>query len=110
MSEEHLQYINGKLEPNLTINKNNIIDVIQYDIKKQQKTSFADSFILLTSGTTNFPKIVEFNGESICAQLLLVRDIIKESRLISNYKQIDKIKLLMFLPLHHVFGLMANYF
>jgi long-subunit acyl-CoA synthetase (AMP-forming) len=109
MNEEHFQYIYKKLAPELIINSKNIIEITKCNVKKQFNITFANSFILLTSGTTNLPKIVEFNGESVYAQLLLARDIIKKSWLISNFKQIEKIKLLMFLPLHHVFGLMANY-
>jgi long-subunit acyl-CoA synthetase (AMP-forming) len=93
----------------LIINGKNILSITTYISKNETESTFANSFILLTSGTTDVPKIVEFNGESVYAQLLLAKGIIKQSRLISQFNHIDKIKMLMFLPLHHVFGLMANY-
>jgi long-subunit acyl-CoA synthetase (AMP-forming) len=98
-----------KLNPKLIINDENIGDVASCQLFDNIDNDFANAFILLSSGTTGLPKIVEFDGEAICAQLLLAHGIIKQSRTIRNFNKVNVLKLLMFLPLHHIFGLMANF-
>jgi long-subunit acyl-CoA synthetase (AMP-forming) len=109
ISDEYFQYVKMKLNPKLIINDENIDDVVSCQSFDNITNGFANAFILLSSGTTGLPKIVEFDGETICAQLLLAHGIIKQSKAIRNFNKISALKLLMFLPLHHVFGLMANF-
>lgn len=61
---------------------------------------------LMTSGTTGQPKIIVYNGEAICAQILLSGDIVQQNRAILHNRKLE-IKLVAFLPFYHIFGLMA---
>ena len=72
------------------------------------KFDFENSLAISTSGTSLNRKVVFYNGKEISEQLLNTKDILL------NNKQIKKhyhgyIKQLMFLPLYHIFGLMATF-
>ena len=68
----------------------------------------ADRFALSTNGTTLKKKICFYTGKQISAQLLNVKEMLKEAPdLVRPYD--GKIKVLAFLPFYHVFGLEAMY-
>lgn len=70
--------------------------------------AFADEFALSTSGTTLEEKICIYTGKEISAQLINLDGICKENEtIVSSYH--GQIKMLAFLPLYHVFGLLAMY-
>ena len=67
---------------------------------------FENQIAISTSGTTLSKKICIYTGSEISAQLINVEGISKLNRdIIKPYK--GAIKQLMFLPLYHVFGLVA---
>ena len=75
---------------------------------KDYKFDFENNIAISTSGTSLNRKVVFYNGKEISEQLLNTKDILL------NNKQIKKhyhgyIKQLMFLPLYHIFGLMATF-
>lgn len=61
---------------------------------------------LMTSGTTGQPKIIVYDGNAICSQILLSGDIVAQNRAILHNRKLE-IKLVAFLPFYHIFGLMA---
>ncbi|MBR1974374.1 MAG: AMP-binding protein [Clostridia bacterium] len=70
--------------------------------------AFADEFALSTSGTTLEKKICIYNGSNISEQILNVAPICKiNNNIVRPYK--GQIKMLAFLPLYHIFGLVAMY-
>ncbi|MBE7066524.1 MAG: acyl--CoA ligase [Ruminococcaceae bacterium] len=72
-----------------------------------RKYSWGDEIALCTSGTTSTAKIFTYNGEAMSNQVLSARQVIIENEIICS----DSPKRnLAFLPLHHIFGFMANYF
>lgn len=65
-----------------------------------------NEFALCTSGTTASSKIYYYTGEAVSYQILNTEQLIYESKYIAP-KIGDKV--LAFLPLHHIFGLLASY-
>lgn len=69
---------------------------------------FADEVAICTSGTTMNEKICIFSGKQISALILESRKIIRMSpRIQKPYR--GNIKMLVVLPLYHIFGLEATY-
>jgi acyl carrier protein len=97
----------------ITDNDNYGLNKIDYNelnrnYPKDYKFDFENSLAISTSGTSLNRKIVFYNGKEVSEQLLNTKDILL------NNKQIKKhyhgyIKQLMFLPLYHIFGLMATF-
>lgn len=72
-----------------------------------RKYNWGDEIALCTSGTTSTAKIFTYNGYAMGHQVLSARQVIIENEIICS----DRPKRnLAFLPLHHIFGFMANYF
>ena len=69
---------------------------------------FGNELAISTSGTTLNKKACIYTGYEISNQLLNVKEICKINRqIVKPYK--GKLKHLMFLPLYHIFGLVAVY-
>ncbi len=66
---------------------------------------FADALALHTSGTTSTARIFVYNGEAVANQVLNSGILYKASRYIIGD---EPRRVLVFLPLHHVFGFMIN--
>jgi acyl-CoA synthetase (AMP-forming)/AMP-acid ligase II len=69
---------------------------------------FADKIALSTSGTTLNEKICIYTGEVISNQILNAPQIVKAIPSIQSTYE-GKLKMLMVLPLYHIFGLEASY-
>ncbi len=69
--------------------------------------NWADEIILITSGSTSKPKIISHSGKTICLQVEMSEDIVKENQSIQYNAMLD-IHNLAFLPFYHIFGLIAT--
>ncbi len=69
--------------------------------------SWADEIILITSGSTSKPKIISHSGKTICLQVEMSADIVKNNQSIQYNAKLD-IHNLAFLPFYHIFGLIAT--
>ena len=69
--------------------------------------NWADEIILITSGSTSKPKIISHSGRTICLQVEMSADIVKENQSIQYNAKLD-IHNLAFLPFYHIFGLIAT--
>ena len=69
--------------------------------------NWADEIILITSGSTSKPKIISHSGKTICLQVEMSEDIVKENQSIQYNAKLD-IHNLAFLPCYHIFGLIAT--
>jgi 8-amino-7-oxononanoate synthase/acyl carrier protein len=67
--------------------------------------SWSDEIAICTSGTTSTSKVFFYTGEALYYQILNTRAFVRENDRITPEKE-DRV--LAFLPLHHIFGLM-NY-
>lgn len=74
-------------------------------------TSFnwENEIILSTTATTLNVKLCFYNGSNIIYQILNTKGIVKKNPMIKETYN-GELKMLMFLPLYHVFGLIASYF
>lgn len=70
--------------------------------------AFANEIALSTSGTTLSEKICLYSGEVVSNQILNTPHIIKTTPSIQDTYN-GKLKMLMVLPLYHIFGLEASY-
>ena len=70
---------------------------------------FENEIALSTSATSLKETICFFSGEKMTNQLLNTRAILDENKRISTFYH-GEIKQLVFLPLYHIFGLVAVYF
>ncbi len=69
---------------------------------------FADEIAITTSGTTLQEKICLYSGREISAQILNSREAVERNpRIIQSAD--GEIRMLMLLPLYHIFGLVASY-
>ncbi len=68
---------------------------------------WADACALCTSGTTATSKVYVYDGQAMSVQMQLAEDVVKINEDIINDKHV--FKNLAFLPLHHIFGLIAVY-
>ena len=68
---------------------------------------WADEIILITSGSTSKPKIISHSGRTICLQVEMSEDIVRENQSIQYNAKLD-IHNLAFLPFYHIFGLIAT--
>lgn len=78
------------------------------DLTGELNVTFGNEFALSTSGTTLQEKICIYSGYEISQQILNVEAIIKENPEIAKGHK-NRIKMLAFLPLYHIFGLEAMY-
>ena len=72
------------------------------------KPKSGSELALSTSLTTGKKKIVIYNAEEISEQILNCDFILKQNRWISKHYK-NELRLLMFLPLYHIFGLIASF-
>ena len=70
--------------------------------------AFGNEFAISTSGTTLQEKTCFYSGREISEQLLNVLDICKKNKQIVRPRG-KQVKMLVFLPLYHIFGLEAMY-
>ncbi len=70
--------------------------------------TFGNEIALSTNGTTLRSKICIYSGEQISKQLLNVRQIYKPNTDLIRPRN-GRIKMLVFLPMYHIFGLEAMY-
>ena len=69
---------------------------------------FSNEFAISTSGTTLKQKVCIYSGQEISEQILNLESIIDTNKRIVAASK-DGIKMLAFLPLYHVFGLVAMF-
>lgn len=86
--------------------KENYLPASSLHSKGIENPQWANEIVLMTSGTTGEAKLVVYSGTAIAAQVLTTYGIIKESKSITQDKQLN-IKLLALLPFYHIFGLSA---
>ncbi len=91
---------------------NNLLysELIDYPIETFDTDSvpFADEIAITTSGTSLQEKICIYTGREISAQILNSREAVERNpRIIKGYH--GEIRMLMLLPLYHIFGLVASY-
>ena len=73
-----------------------------------KEVSFENELAITTSGTSLQEKICVFSGLEISAQILNSLEAVgRNRRIIKSYK--GEIRMLMLLPLYHIFGLVASY-
>lgn len=70
--------------------------------------NWGNELALSTSATTLNEKIVFYTGKELSAQILNYDDIYGKNHLVA-YRDRGNVKQLVFLPLYHVFGLMATF-
>lgn len=68
---------------------------------------WSDEVVMVTSGSTAEPKIICHNGQCICSQIELTREMVKINPTIKHNRKIE-IRILAFLPFYHIFGLVST--
>lgn len=89
--------------------KNLIYSELMAKEGRSEPACFGNEIALTTGGTTQREKICIYSGAELSAQLLNSRQLIKWNRTITHCSQ-GGFKMLMILPLYHIFGLEAAYF
>ena len=70
--------------------------------------TFSNELCLSTSATTLKRKIIFYTGLELSNQILNVKEILRCNKQVKKHYK-NQLKLLVFLPLYHIFGLMAIY-
>ncbi len=72
------------------------------------KFNFSNELCLSTSATTLKRKIVFYTGYELSNQILNVKEVLRRNKQVKKHYK-NSLKLLVFLPLYHIFGLIAVY-
>ena len=84
------------------------IEDLNLKVEDNYKFNYSNELCLSTSATTLKRKIVFYTGLELSNQILNVKEVLRcNKRVKKHYK--NQIKLLVFLPLYHIFGLIAVY-
>lgn len=84
------------------------IEDLNLKVSDNYKFNYSNELCLSTSATTLKRKIVFYTGLELSNQILNVKEVLRcNKRVKKHYK--NQIKLLVFLPLYHIFGLIAVY-
>ena len=70
---------------------------------------WADEIALTTTATTLNVKVCAYTGKAFTHEVLNAKHIIDSNKLVKQHYK-HRLKLLAFLPLYHIFGLIATYF
>ena len=81
---------------------------LSYEAEEGYEFNFANEIAISTSATTMKEKIIFYSGEEISAQIFNCKAILKQNKQIKKFYH-GYLKQLVFLPLYHIFGLMAVY-
>ncbi|MDR1991542.1 MAG: AMP-binding protein [Mycoplasmataceae bacterium] len=107
IDNEYLKTILTKISVADEINDTNFHHWNTPNDKIKRRTEYATEVAFLSSGTTNIPKVVTYDVASLISQISIASEILKHNKMIrlGNWmKDANKIKILAFLPLHHIFG------
>ena len=106
---EHLVFV-GKA-PGLCENEYSYEELASENDGQESGSSsfeFGDEIAITTSGTTLQEKVCVFTGREISLQILNCDEILKTNKEMRAFYN-GSLKMLMFLPLYHIFGLEASY-
>ena len=102
----NIEYVIGK---DLGYNAKVIdIDTLNLEAPLDYKFSFSNELCLSTSATTLKRKVVFYTGLELSNQILNVKEVLRCNKQVKKHYK-NSIKLLVFLPLYHIFGLVAVY-
>lgn len=96
---------------------NNTYDVPKFSLRDllQEKHSYEfapnweNEVIFCSSGTTGDVKLMVFNGENLCHQILAALDFAETSKDLLYPKSMGPLKVLAMIPFHHIFGFIATF-
>jgi len=88
-----------------------VVNIDGFDKKCPQITDefWQNEFALSSTMTGLEAKICVFDGEAVVNQIMNTKEILRTNEWLMNDYQ-NKIKVAVFLPLFHIFGIMASYF
>ena len=72
------------------------------------KPQWADRMALCTSGTTDTSRVYVYDGRAVCLQTIAFME--QQKRRCMTAEHLGRQRMLCFLPLNHVFGMMTNLF
>lgn len=97
-------------------------DNFSYDVPKfslkdilQEKHSYEfapcweNEVIFCSSGTTGDVKLMVYNGENLCHQILAALDFAETTKDLLYPKSMGPLKVLAMIPFHHIFGFIATF-
>ena len=84
------------------------LDKLDKEAPNDYKFTFSNEICLSTSATTLKRKIIFYNGLELSNQILNVKEVLRRNKLVKQHYK-NSLKLLVFLPLYHIFGLIAVY-
>lgn len=84
------------------------IEDLNLEAEDNYKFNFSNELCLSTSATTLKRKIVFYTGLELSNQILNVKEVLRCNKQVKKHYK-NQIKLLVFLPLYHIFGLIAVY-
>ncbi|MDT8718708.1 aminotransferase class I/II-fold pyridoxal phosphate-dependent enzyme [Clostridium sp. 19966] len=102
MADEMTSYLMKQAGAKMLINS--VIKIGEEKVNFEPK--WENEFALCTSGTTSTSKVYYYDGESVSHQILNAEYLYYDTERISP-RENDKV--LAFLPMHHIFGLVASY-
>ena len=84
-------------------------DILEEKSTYAYPTMWENEVIFCSSGTTGDVKMMVYNGENFCNQILAALDFAETSKDLLYPKSMGNLKVLAMIPYHHIFGFMATF-
>ena len=94
---------------NYEVQKFSLHDILEEKSTYSFSPIWENEVIFCSSGTTGDVKMMVFNGENLCCQILAALDFAETSKDLLYPKSMGPLKVLAMIPFHHIFGFVATF-
>ena len=84
-------------------------DILEEKHSYEFAPNWENEVIFCSSGTTGDVKLMVFNGENLCHQILAALDFAETSKDLLYPKSMGPLRVLAMIPFHHIFGFIATF-
>lgn len=84
-------------------------DILEEKHSYEFAPNWENEVIFCSSGTTGDVKLMVFNGENLCHQILAALDFAETTKDLLYPKSMGPLRVLAMIPFHHIFGFIATF-
>lgn len=94
---------------NYEVPKFSLRDILEEKHSYEFAPNWENEVIFCSSGTTGDVKLMVFNGENLCHQILAALDFADTTKDLLYPKSMGPLRVLAMIPFHHIFGFIATF-
>ncbi len=94
---------------NYNVPKFSLKDILEEKHSYEFAPNWENEVIFCSSGTTGDVKLMVFNGENLCHQILAALDFAETTKDLLYPKSMGPLRVLAMIPFHHIFGFIATF-